>query len=223
MMVTNQTSIPGNGLPTRPSLLARLKNCDDSEAWQRGWEEFYALYHSLIFHYARSRGLQLEDAQDVVQEIVAGVARRMPEFNYDPALGTFKTWLYRICRNKVVDHLRRRDRAAARSVVPATEDRLAQVRDPNVLSPDQAWELTWETGLRQVALEQVARRVKPMTMRLYLYHVVDGHDVATTLSHIADPKVSAESIHLAKHRVQRLLDQTLTRLRQGQMGTAEGV
>jgi RNA polymerase sigma factor (sigma-70 family) len=223
MMVSNQDSRPGDTLPTRPSLLARLKNRDDSEAWQRGWEEFYALYHGLIFHYARSRGLQLEDAQDVVQEIVAGVARRMPEFVYDPALGTFKTWLYRICRNKVVDHLRRRERAVAGPVVSATEERLAQVRDPNVLSPDQAWELTWETGLRQVALEQVARRVKPMTMRLYLYHVVDGHDVSTTLSHIADPKVSPETVHLAKHRVQRLLDETLTRLRQGRVGERDTI
>ena len=68
---------------------------------------------------------------------------------------------------------------------------------------------------QRLNMEQVARRVKPMAMRLYLYHVIDGHDVATTVLHIADPKVTSESVHLAKHRVQRLLDETLERLRQG--------
>jgi RNA polymerase sigma-70 factor, ECF subfamily len=209
--------MPGELLPTRPSLLVRLRNRDDSEAWQRGWEEFYGLYQALIFRYARKRGLSAEDAEDVVQEIVVGVARRIPEFRYDPAVGSFKTWLYRICRNKVVDHVRRRERLVRGPVVSAGNDAswLLKIPDRNVLQPDQAWELTWETSLRQIALEQVARRVKPMTMRLYLYHVIDGHDVATTVLHIADPKVTAESVHLAKHRVQRLLDETLQRLRQG--------
>ncbi|MHB1307598.1 MAG: RNA polymerase sigma factor [Limisphaerales bacterium] len=204
-------------LPTRASLLARLKRQDDSPAWQRGWEEFHALYFPLIFRYARKRGLAIEDAEEVVQDVVLGVARRIPEFTYDPGRGSFKTWLFRVCRNKVVDRMRRLQKAARGPLVSASEAvALDEVADPAVLAPDRAWDLAWETSLRRAAQEHVAQRVKPMTMRLYLYHVVDGHDAATTVAHFADPKVTSEAVHLARHRVQKMLDTTLARLQEGE-------
>ena len=35
------------------------------------------------------------------------VARKMPEFHYDPAKGSFKQWLLLITRRRIQDHLRR--------------------------------------------------------------------------------------------------------------------
>lgn len=76
-------------IATRATLLERLKDCED----QASWREFYDLYRDLIFSFAIKAGLTESEADDVVQETVIGVARKLPEFRYDPAKCSFKTWL----------------------------------------------------------------------------------------------------------------------------------
>ena len=67
-------------IATRASLLQRLKDCDD----QASWQEFYDLYRDLISSFALKAGLTLSEAEEVVQETVIGVARKLPDFSYDP-------------------------------------------------------------------------------------------------------------------------------------------
>ena len=67
-----------NLLPTRQSLLSRLKDWDDQDSWR----DFFELYWRLIFDVARKSGLSETDAQDVVQETIMAVAKQMPEFRY---------------------------------------------------------------------------------------------------------------------------------------------
>lgn len=206
-------------LPTRPSLLARLRNLDDSQNWQAGWEEFFALYHPVIYRRALKAGLVEADAEDVVQDIVIGIARKLPTFHYDPQKGSFKTWLFRIVRNKIVDHLRRRGRQNRGPLVAMAAELDAElpvdeVADEQTLSPDREWDLAWETNLRRAALDHVAQRVNPMTMRIYLYHVVDGHTVAETVEHFRESRVAEAAVHLAKHRVKKMLDRKLLELRE---------
>ena len=70
-------------IPTRRSLLGRLKNWDDLASWQ----EFFDTYARLIHRVAVKAGLNDAEAQDVVQETIIIVARKIPGFKYDPALG----------------------------------------------------------------------------------------------------------------------------------------
>jgi DNA-directed RNA polymerase specialized sigma24 family protein len=50
----------------------------------------------LFYNVARRSGLDESSAQDIVQETVISVARRIPGFQYDPERGSFKQWLLRI-------------------------------------------------------------------------------------------------------------------------------
>ena len=72
----------GTSLETRPSLLNRLKSGDDPE----GWQEFYRTYGGLIQFFSTKAGLTADEAEEVVQETAIGVARRLPEFTYDPTV-----------------------------------------------------------------------------------------------------------------------------------------
>src|SRR5678816_1887940 len=90
-----------DSLPTRSSLLSRLRNLDDN----RSWRTFFDTYWRLIYNVARKSGLSDEDAQDVVQETVIAVARKMPAFRYDASKGSFKQWLLLITRRRICDHL----------------------------------------------------------------------------------------------------------------------
>src|SRR5438046_2590559 len=88
---------------TRASLLVRLRDADDGPAWT----QFVELYAPLIYGFAKKSGLQDADAADVTQEVlraVAGAARRL---EYDPNRGTFRGWLFTICRRELCDHVHR--------------------------------------------------------------------------------------------------------------------
>src|SRR5437773_1054699 len=105
----SSTMTPGHGtsLETRPSLLNRLKSSDDPQSW----EEFYRTYGGLIRFFAEKAGLTADEAEDVVQETAIGVARRLPEFTYDPKVCRFKTWLLNLTCWRIQDQLRKRQKA----------------------------------------------------------------------------------------------------------------
>src|SRR5262245_59571299 len=87
-------------LPTRRSLVNRLKNWDDQESWR----VFFNTYWKLIYGVATKAGLSDSEAQDVVQESLLTVAKKMPTFEYNSRLGSFKGWLLLITRRRIVDH-----------------------------------------------------------------------------------------------------------------------
>src|SRR5438132_7960469 len=91
---------------TRASLLVRLRDGSDTEAWQ----EFVHLYAPVIYGFARKRGLQDADAADMMQEVLRSVSNAAPRLEYDPARGTFRGWLFTVTRNKVFSFLESRSR-----------------------------------------------------------------------------------------------------------------
>src|SRR5437867_2939099 len=94
-------------IPTRQSLLSRLKNWDDQDSWKL----FFDTYWRLIYNAAVKAGLSDAEAQDVVQETVRSVAKSMPNFVYDTNKGSFKSWLLGLTRWRITDELRKRQRA----------------------------------------------------------------------------------------------------------------
>ena len=63
---------------TSTSLLIRLRQPTDREAWSR----FVKLYGPLIFKWARRTGLQSEDAADLVQDVMALLVQKLPAFQF---------------------------------------------------------------------------------------------------------------------------------------------
>src|SRR5439155_3254735 len=86
---------------TRPSLLLRLRDAGDQQAW----EEFVDLYAPLVYGFARKHGLQDADAADLTQEVLRAVAGAVPRLDYDPARGSFIAWLLTVVRNKLLNFL----------------------------------------------------------------------------------------------------------------------
>src|SRR5260221_10698712 len=98
-------------IPTRASLLQRLKDWQDHSSWQ----DFFDTYWKLIYGTARKSGLTDAEAQDVVQETMVLVAKQMPKFKYDPAIGSFKGWLLKTARWRIIAQFRKREPLAAQT------------------------------------------------------------------------------------------------------------
>lgn len=98
-------------LPTRRSLIDRLRDWED----QSSWRDFFNTYWKFIYGVAIRSCLSDQEAEDVVLETVLSVAKKMPEFVYDPTKCSFKSWLMHVTRLWIVDQLRRRQPAFQQS------------------------------------------------------------------------------------------------------------
>lgn len=198
-----------SSLLTRRSLISRLRDLDDAESWRA----FFETYWELLYNVARQSGLDDSAAQDVVQETVIGVARHMPEFHYEPAKGSFKHWLLRIARRRIIDHLRRVYRQPPRSehTLEALDEKEPDaVTDPAIERIEAAWEEQWERRVFHAAIEQVKREVNPKHFQIFDYAVLKEWPVAKVAQTL---RVNAAQVYLARHRVARAVKQRANVLR----------
>src|SRR5271154_3734366 len=93
-------------IPTRQSLLSRLKDWNDQESWR----VFFDTYWKLIYNAAIKAGLTDAEAQDTVQETVISVMKSMPDFQYDAKKGSFKGWLLSLTKWRITDQFRKRQK-----------------------------------------------------------------------------------------------------------------
>jgi RNA polymerase sigma factor (sigma-70 family) len=193
-------------IPTRSSLLKRLKNWQDQESWQ----EFFNLYGRLIFGVAIKAGLTEAEAQDVVQDTVVVVARKMPGFAYDPALGSFKSWLLLITRRRIEKQLRKRlPTNPPRTDRPDDGSRTAAIEricDPAGFDLEAIWDREWETNLAAAALARVKRQVKPRQFQIFDLYVLQEWPVKEVARALG---VSRGLVYVTKHRIAGLLKKEL--------------
>ncbi len=94
---------------TRSSLLRRVRDQADSASW----DEFVGLYRPILIKYVGSRGLAAHDVDDVVQVIFEKLWQQLPNFELQRQRGRFRTWLWRVMHNAVVDWLPAQQRRVA--------------------------------------------------------------------------------------------------------------
>ncbi len=194
-------SKPEKFIPTRQSLLSRLKNWEDQESWRA----FFDTYWKLIYNSAIRAGLTDAEAQDVVQETVSAVCKKMPEFTYDPARGSFKAWLMKQTGWRIADQFRKRMPIQASRRSPETSTRtatVARVADPAVPELDLMWEAEWEKTLLEAAMQRLKRKVDPKYFQVFDLCVRKRWPIAKVAR---DLKMSSARVYLAKHRVGKLL------------------
>ena len=136
---------------TSASLLLRVRNPRDSEAWRT----FEGIYRPLVLRYCVRRGLQEADAADVAQEVLARVANAIRGFDYSPERGRFRAWLGTITIHQVQTLQSRAGRRPLTGADPA---------GPAVLSdPDPVWMAEFTEHILAVACERIRGEFEPET------------------------------------------------------------
>jgi len=192
---------PNDLIPTRRSLVSRLRKWDDQESWQ----EFFSTYWKLIYGVAIKSGLTDEEAEDVVQETVLSVAKKMDTFKYDPAVCSFKGWLMHVTRLRIIDQLRKRQpgiqAATPRNSDTARTATVERIPDP-AAALDSIWDAEWKKNIVDAAMERVKRRVKPDHYQIFYLNVVKQLGVRKVAGMIG---VNVAQVYLVKHRVAGLI------------------
>lgn len=199
-------------LPTRKSLLTRLKNWDDQE----GWREFFEIYWRLIYSVALKAGFNDAEAQDVVQDTMIAVAKKMRGFKYDPRIGSFKSWLLLNVRSRIAEHWRKRNRGIAAAMTTTSNDTWANavenLPDPAAANIDAFWEGEWEKNLFAAALDRVKAGVSAKQFLMFELYSLQNTPMRKITRLLG---VNAAQVYMAKYRVSRLLQNELKRLERG--------
>jgi RNA polymerase sigma factor (sigma-70 family) len=178
---------------TRQSLLVRLRNHQDHQAWA----QFVEVYAPLIYDYARQRGLQDADAADLTQTCLSRLAATVGSLEYDPERGTFRGWLFTLVRNKLRDFLDRRQGWQQGSGDSRVQQLLENLSAPE---PDEAadWDREWCRNMFAWAADKVRPRVLETTWQAFWKTTVEGkagQEVAAELG------MTVAAVYLAKSRV----------------------
>lgn len=197
-------------IPTRTTLLERLKDWRDDASWQ----SFFDTYWKLIYGIAIKGGLTPPEAQDVVQETMISVAKHIPTFKYDREIGSFKGWLLNMTRWRITDQLRKRGPFSARQLSLDETDTDVQTSkrmiDPTGLDWQALWDAEWEKNLLDAAMVKVKRHLAPEKFQIFDFYVNKEWPpgkVAKTF------KISTDQVYLAKHRVLEMIKGEVERLK----------
>lgn len=198
----------GGLLATRRSLVDRLANWDD----QRRWQEFFDTYWKLIYSAALKSGLTDAEAQEVVQETVITVAKKIDRLRYDPALGSFKGWLLQITRWRIADQFRKRNSVQTQRE-RSNDDRqtatIERLPDSNIVDIDTLWEREWQENLFDAAIARVKKKVDAKQFQIFDCYVRKEWPAQKVAAQL---RVSVGQVYLARHRVSALIKKEVKNL-----------
>ena len=174
---------------TRASLLARLSGDVDRATWI----EFFDRYGELIHGYARARGCQPTDADDVVQDVLMALMKAMPNFTYDPARGRFRGYLRTVTANAVSAKSRQN-----RTATPLEE--IEPGADPALTSPssDAQWEEEWRQYHVRRAMRVLEHEVGERDLLAFRRYALGGEEPRRTAEELG---MSIDQVYQAKSRI----------------------
>jgi RNA polymerase sigma-70 factor (ECF subfamily) len=184
------TTIP----PTRPTLLIRIRDARDQEAWSR----FVDLYAPLVYGFLRKRGLQDADSADLTQDVLRQVAAAAKSLEYDAKRGSFRSWLFTVVQNRLTDHWRKEGIREHGVGDTDAQRQLNDVPQPSGINEGAEWDADFERQLFHYAANIVKQDFTPATWQAFWMTAVDGlggREVAEKLA------MTVAAVYLAKGRV----------------------
>ncbi|MGE0608175.1 MAG: RNA polymerase sigma factor [Pirellulales bacterium] len=182
---------------TSPTLLRRVRDKADNDAWER----FVQLYTPLLVLWSRRAGLSESDTSDLVQEVLTLLLRKLPDFQYD-GQGTFRGWLRTVTLNKWRELQRKRKE----SPLGHEDNRLEELSDDSSVG---FWERDYQQFLVGRALELMQSHFEPATWRACLLTISEGRPTAEVATELG---ISEASVYQARSRVLRRLREELAEL-----------
>ena len=131
---------------TRVTLIDKLKTGQNEKAWS----EFYANYSGYLAAIIRNLNVDDGDIDDLLQKVMVTSWEKIPDLDYDPNKGRFRSWLAQIARNTVMNHYTSTMRRAAR---------MKQLADEPGEDPDERIqamaEKEWRIHVAKLAWESI--------------------------------------------------------------------
>jgi RNA polymerase sigma-70 factor (ECF subfamily) len=177
---------------TRHSLLIRLRDREDEQAWP----DFVRLYAPFVYAALQRKGLQSADAADVAQDVMRTVFSSLDNFCHSGRSGAFRTWLLKIVHSRYCDFAKRNGREVAGSGDTQMVNQLNNQPAPE--STDTELDLEYRRCIFRWAADRVQSDFKDTTWRAFWLTYVDGHSCEAAAESLG---MSLGAVYMARGRV----------------------
>jgi len=180
---------------TSSTLLIDLRDRSNTRAWAL----FLERYKPLIAAYARRRGLQPADAEDVSQDVLLAFIEAHRAGRYDKEKGRFRTWLGRIAANKTSDALARLMRREQQPIDRASRTGfLEKCEHDGPEGQEQLWQQEWERFVLDSCLASVRTEFDQATFTAFQRYGLEGAPAEAVAAELGN---SRNAVYIAKSRV----------------------
>jgi RNA polymerase sigma-70 factor (ECF subfamily) len=188
-------------LHTRPSLLIRLRNHEDREAWRF----FVEAYAPLVLGFLRKRGMQEADALDVTQNALTAVASDIQRFEHHRSRqGSFRSWLFTVVRNRMTDYWRS-ERRHPRGTGENQDRNILATVEADGEEIEEEWNREFYHSLFHAAAGQVKADFQESTWQAFWRTTIEEEAAQPVAD---DLGLSVAAVYMAKRRVlQRIREQ----------------
>ena len=190
---------------TSTTLLAKLAEIEtgvDQSAWYR----FFELYQPVMVEFARVKGAG-GDAEDVVQEVFANLAKAFQAGRYVREKGSFRAYLAKMLRNELISRFRRCSVRPERDMVGITEAEIEAEKGlqtvPSVYSePDDSE--NWKIARHRIAVKHVLTKtaLSEQSRQIYRRLMESGDNCAEVAREMG---LTAATVRQVKSRVSRMI------------------
>ena len=184
---------------TRVSLIQALGERADSSAWR----EFFQCYAPAVYRVAALRGLQKIDAEDIVQEVMLAIAKKISSFEYRRDRGRFRDWVRRITDNKIVSHWRGNRKKLMIDHKVAADEAVDQT------TIDKYWNEQWELQDLEYCRTQISMRISPMRLAAFRMYVLNGVSAADTAAQL---NIQVGYVYVIRNQILNMIKDEMRKL-----------
>jgi RNA polymerase sigma-70 factor (ECF subfamily) len=198
--------VDGTMPTTHVTLLARLRQDPTDQA---AWELFVERYGRPIYRWCRLWKLQDADAEDVTQNVLLTLARKLRVFTYDPSR-SFRGWLKTLAHHAWRDFID----SPRRAQPAAGDDRVWELMQSLEAREDllQKLQEAFDHDLLDAAKVRVRLRVAPHTWEAFRLLAFEGLPVAEVAAAV---QMQVAMVYVAKSKVQKMLQEEIQKLEAG--------
>lgn len=181
---------------TTPSLLSRCRDPKDRDAWL----EFDQRYREFLIRFCRRRGVPYIEAEDLVQHIFISLSHTLTEFQYDPARGRFRDYLFRCARNVISTWAARPNRRA--EPLDEGDGRHAQ---PEADAAEAVWRQEWVAHHYRLAMQTIRRSFDERSTAIFDRSIA-GDKVADLAREYG---MSEQAVHKVRQRIRNRMEELI--------------
>ena len=195
---------PDDAWLTRETLLNRVRRQQDGESWR----EFVYYYRGYVYHIASGMGLNHHDTEEVVQDVMLNLWKKLPKFQYDSNKGRFRGWLCTVTANQVKLLWQNKSRDLDRLTPHEREEMTRYLRDLQTTPNQEMAEQKWVTYVLTLAWSRVQKEFG--TNEKAAFEMLSKGMRADKVS--GKLGIATSSVYVYKKRVTDRLKQEIVRL-----------
>ncbi len=178
---------------TRMSLLSRVRKGEEVS-----WEEFYKIYSKYFSGLCRKRGINENDLEDVVQDIIVEIYEKNKIEKYNKGMAKFRTYLFYVFRSNLTKYWRSFYKHNKDNLEFDEELFLSQ----KLTDLEKDWNKEWAKHKLGQALIELKNSIDLTTYQIFESYVCEGNS-AKNVADFFD--TTTENVYQIKHRTKKML------------------